>query len=193
MVFMKGRLARLKNFGARARSFQKDLQKGVGFRRVEREGRSSQPQTIIVGTGMHRRLTKKNKPGELDRAEYIVSSLRQYLSSSRLTPSHYVLVDAKSDRQTGVQEYFNRPSIAELENFLTKGEKYVPTREEEQICRKFLGENRGVTSGMLGNAAGEVMRHISRALDHSYIPRPSNFIVLGVDRQKRLRLALVDW
>jgi hypothetical protein len=205
---IRTRHKRLEHFEQRADAFDLALlegESGVDHKRVERD------KAITVGAGNHRRLMVKRIPSHLKHVQKFQNGLLAYCSSHDLKPEHYVLVPVKLSEDTGVMEYFNTPSVEELSNYLElrdsekkRGKPFtLPeaieaagtfnlTRDEWFICKRFSKQNPGVNMENLDAAFMEMNSHIKKANELRLGVHRSNIVVIGQEKEGRIKLAIVD-
>ncbi|GEM_PF-1960530 len=207
---IKGRKRRLRNFKERARAFTADVVKrtGRGYKRLEFDGKE-----LLVGAGKNRRLIGKgsNIYEHLLEGQRRQEMLQQYLRIRQIVPKNYGLVrpasalidpNIKNRLQFtyGVQEFFHRPNLLALEDFLrlkqtgfrNKGEylqHWMRSKEEYFLCKRLMNQHKVITKQKVEDAAQEIGSHLWGAgIDIAL----QNLVVVGVTRQGRLRLAIVD-
>ena len=189
---MRGRKRRLKNFEKRAEAFSK-LTAAEFWKpsRLETRQITRDDRLIQIGAGKHKRLTLKRKPWEYERARIDVPILNAYLHKNKIVPECYVLVHVGFSERTGVQEYFNKPSVNELLHFLSGGGRYLG-KESYFNFKRFIKQpcNKGISYEKLNAACNEFAGHNSKATGYSM--NNSNIIVLGQNRDGKIRLAIVD-
>jgi len=150
---------------------------------------------VLVGTGQHKRLIAKRWPLDLRVANEAYSVLMHSFGDFG-NPKLFVLVKPACSYETGIQEYFEKPSVAELVDFLEAKKSRLPSsylkREQALICKRFTNHplNKGISLEKLRAALGELKDccakvSIGKMFEH-------NIIVLGQNMDGRIRLAMVD-
>ncbi len=186
---IKGLRKRLKSFRNRAKAFAADVEKGKGAKMVLRQGKSME-----VGLGKHKRLVLKRKLGHMRRAKIDQSRFIKFLAANGIKPKHYSFVRINSNSKLGVQEYFHRPSIASLVDYLehkaAKSTRYFKGKEDAVLCKQFANQHKNVTVESLERASDEILKHLREA--DVLFQIPSNIIVVGTARDGKLRFAMVD-
>jgi len=205
---IRTRRKRLEHFEQRADAFDLALMEGVegvDHRHVERD------KDIIVGSGQHRRLMMKRSPRHLEFVGRDYEILLDYYQKKGVKPKHYALERVKFSENTGVMEYFNTPSVDELNNYLKLREvekergkpftlpeaidaagEFDLTRDEWFICKRFSKQNPGITLEKLGNAFDELHGHIRESIGSDVNIVGSNILVLGQMKDGKIKLAIVD-
>ena len=107
-----GRKRRIARIGKRALAFEKDLARKRDFKEVVRDRKP-----VFVGTGLHKGLVAKEHRNHVGRVALNEKRLLAYLDSGGIVPENYELVKVGFDRKTGIQEYFQRPSVNSLIRF----------------------------------------------------------------------------
>lgn len=192
---LKGRKHRLKRFDKRAKAFAGDARIDRESIDLEREHRR-----IMVGTGRHKRLIKKQSATHLINALEQQRLIAEHLRKKKNPPEHYAFVEVKADFQEGVQEYFHKPSVGALMYFFRFKQKGRVAsslgKEDWCLCKQFLGQFKEVTLEKLKVAFKEFEKDFMDSAFEGWPNRfrlPSNTIVLGQNRDGRLRLALIDF
>lgn len=196
-------------FEDRARDFLRDLGRKTispAFKRV----RFGRQKVFDVGLGQYRRLVRKRRPDHLRYTRHLEGKVLRYLKDGLITPEHYELVPVKGDVIDGqaVQEFFDKPTATQLMDFLKLKEprihwskalahrKYL-SMEQVKVCKKLMGQNKGITADKVNDAVDELNRHLKLS---SNSPRAfivnlayrQNVMVLGQTRDGKIRLALID-
>ena len=96
----------------RSQTFEKDLIRHRGSKDVKRD-----QKVVLVGTGIHKRLVAKTNRWHVRRVGIQEKALLAHFKSSNIVPEHYKLVKVGFDPKTGIQEYFQRPTLNTLERF----------------------------------------------------------------------------
>ena len=185
---LKGRARRLRNFLQRARAFERDSFEQKGFNVQKRDGRR-----LTVGVGKHRRLVQKNVSRQANVATVYAEKLFVFLKTNNISPKYYKLERLAFDPETGVQEYFNRPSALSLIHFLNAKEnqlRQVLGKTDANLCKKFMGEFPKVTLEKIDKAKEELFEHLKGVTEYPQVE--SNILVIGQTRNGKLRLAIVD-
>lgn len=188
---LKGRKRRLESFGRRAISFWKAVNKGTGF-----EEKTLDSRAVKIGKGPHKRLIFKTKRSDLRYAKQDYNELSQYYRRRGSQPKKFVLVEIL--HKGNVQEFFHRPSLHSLSIFLGSSEmelkKAQLTRDSALLCKQFANQHRQISLQKLEEAIEELKRDYNAAITDSIAESlsPDNVIVLGQNRDGRLRLAIVD-
>jgi len=202
---IKGRKRRFKSFGQRAASFAADIRKGRSLtaarcKRLELDGTKLQ-----VGTGRNRRLVAKPCDDHMRDAMRAHKGLSEFLGSRKITPRNYELVvptgsfiaaDSKGgiSFSFGVQEFFHRPNLLALRAFFQarqahgRGARQL-SKEEYLLCKQLVNQYRSVTPEKANAAWAEISSHLLGAKKRGL---ERNIVVVGLTRQGRLRLAIVD-
>lgn len=126
-----------------------------------------------------------------------------YFELEGVTPVNYVLDKPAFSEEHRVQEYFNKPSLSLLTKYLKtiKEGRYTPdlSREEALLCKQFINPpcNKGITLERLEETKQEFYRHLKDAglsgdESNELGIDETNVIVLGQNRDERIRLAIVD-
>lgn len=184
---LKGRKRRLKNFGQRARAFVKNAGKAGASSVVVRERKP-----LEVGANENKRLVLKNNPRHIGRAKIDEAGLIGFLEKKKIVPKTYAIVKVAASPELGVQEYFHRPSLRSLIDFIGHKDARIISRspEDMRLCKQFLNQHKGITLERLNEAWVEFSSHLRQAKILFQIE--SNIIVVGQNRDGKLRLALVD-
>ncbi|MFH1126183.1 MAG: hypothetical protein V1703_03580 [Candidatus Altiarchaeota archaeon] len=205
---IKTRHKRLEHFEERAGAFYEDVKElgeGEAYRKVKRDGKA-----ILVGVGKHERLCLKRNPRHVQWAQDLQNLLLKSARSGLIRPEHYELVAIGGSADTGVQEYFHKPSMYQLKRYLEikkdesslgrplritefsqmADDQYL-TREDVLLCRQFMKQFTGVTLEKLENAGVEFDENLFTA-GFRGVMQWANIIVLGQNRDGRIRLALAD-
>ena len=204
---LAGRKRRLKNFDERAAQFKSALMKGrsPASKEIGRDFRN-----ITVGAGQHRRLVIKAKPHHAFVADQLAKMLIADMKAKGTSPKTFVLALPRVT-EGGVQEYFHKPSINSLVEYLYFGKpkknsiaEYRSIRHrailkakqphDYALCKQFANQrqNREITAEQLVEAFDEFNSHLDAMKDGLGRVLSSNIIVLGRTKEGKLRLALVD-
>ncbi len=190
---LAGRRRRLRNFDLRAKQFKNAVERTplTTSKEIIRDTRRAR-----VGTGQHKRLILKNTLPHAKIADKLTRILLSDFQVNSIKPKNFVLVQPRLS-ENGVQEYFNKPSILSLSNYLSnpdfKGDP-MNRKTDYFLCKQFVNQkqNRGITTKQIA----ETMEEFNSKLDdiHDGWGRilPSNLIVLGKTKEGKLRIALVD-
>lgn len=187
---LKGRKRRLKNFKQRAFDFVGDEAFGIGYRRIIRDRKEMQ-----VGTGKHKRLISKISK-HMSNVIPRIRKIEEELLSKKSATESYEIVRAHANTDFAVQEYFNRPSISELLEFFKmkklklKKSSYL-TQETGLMCKSFANRHKGITIEKLEKASAELRNDI-KSTSFTGIVNSGNVIVLGQNRDGKIRLAIID-
>jgi len=150
---------------------------------------------VLVGTGQHKRLTAKRHPLELQFANEVYSKLMHSFRHFG-NPKLFVLVKPACSYETGIQEYFEKPSVAELINFLEAKKSHSPSsylkRKQALICKRFTNHplNKGISLEKLRAALDELKDSCAKVSLGKLFGH--NIIVLGQNMDGKIRLALID-
>lgn len=177
---LKGRARRIKNFGNRAKAFQRDSQK------LQRsEIKFFDTKGVVVGTGQNKRLILK-KRDHLSSTKYWEQKYLDMIKNGTVILEYCELVPVVSDVNTGVQEYFNKPSLYSLREFLASREgRKMPeglSKDDFLRCRQFANQHRGINLSKILEVTEECGKF--------WLDR--NIIVLGQNNAGKVRIALVD-
>lgn len=181
---VQGRKRRLARFDARAQSFAYEFVHGGRSKTIARDGND-----MAVGDKNYRGLIVKMDRNALPESKRRFGAINGYLARRKIVPGHFVLVEAKGAVKNGVhiQDYFHAPSVDMLYNYFI-GKKFE-TKEEYWMCKRFARQFRGITKEKLEMASKELVRY---ALECIIYADPRNTIVLGQNRDGKLRLAIID-
>ena len=190
---LAGRKRRLRNFDERAKQFASALAKKEGS---ASKGANRDFRPITVGTGQHRRLVIKGKPQHAYVADHITKMLLADLQAKKVTPKTFVLVQPRLS-ENGVQEYFHKPSINSLGEYLSPRYREVlkgRRPDDYALSRQFANQrqNKGITYSQLVEAFDEFNGHLDAMKDGLGRVLSTNLIVLGKTKEGKLRLALID-
>jgi hypothetical protein len=178
---LKGRKRRLKNLKPRVESFD-------NFLWNKAEGRPESVPRNVIGEGTHKRLIKKRVGWHGRRAKQMEGDLLRLFEKRGRKPEKYVVVKVGFHAETGIQEYFSRPSIASLSLFL-QGKTAGLTKRDFLLCRQFLGKY-PVSAEGLEAAKKELFSDLADIGEIAQIP--SNTVVVGRLKDGKFRFALVD-
>ena len=190
----KGKKARLKNFQERANQFEHEVetrrQKNTTL--ISRDDRP-----LIIGIRFNKRLALKSKPHQTLLANKITQILKEYFAKNGIKGKTFELVETASNAKGSVQEYFNKPTIPALLEYIEskqEGKKPNLSLEDYTLCKQFINQRRNyfVTPDKLYLAALEFNAHLNTIREGLGRVLPSNLVVLGITRQRKIRLALVD-
>jgi|GEM_PF-1626906 len=195
---LKGTRRRLKNFDSSATAFTKDFRKGNGYSQEKRHY-----TTIFVGRGNNRRrIIKPTLAGrtEMELAKQAETILIECAKKS--SADSFVFVPVKSNPKLGVQQYFNKPSLRSLWQYFWAKKRnrksWFGSREEYLVIKGFVKSNPKINYEALLEAESELMdvlwdsgvtKFLSR---NTYNFSSKNIIVLGQNKDGKLRLAFID-
>ncbi len=195
---LKGRERRLKHFERRAEAFTRAIDK-EGYYEGQRFSKWIQrDKRVKIGVGEHKRLVEK-RLGHVGPAKIVEASLKNYLKKNKITPKYYSLVEIGASSKFKVQEYFNKPSAAELDEFLrtrqaSSKEKRISkklSRKQALLCKSFVNQHKGITLEKLQKAIVELQKHCTKIPSRIALIS-TNAIVLGLTKEGKIRLAVVD-
>jgi len=197
---IKGRKRRLRNFQQRAKDFAAGCRKRTGYKTLELDGKP-----LSVGAGKHRRLVGKFSDNDMLEGQRRQEMLQSYLRGHKIVPQNYELVQPASaligaeakkiiSLPFGVQEFFHRPNLLVLRAFfwgkqVRAGRLRALSKEEFLLCKQLVNQYKAVTAQKVEAAAQEIEARFSGA--GTYVAM-QNLVVVGITRQGRLRLAIVD-
>lgn len=87
-----------------------------------------------------------------------------------------------------MQEYFEKPSLQALQRFRDNASGL--SEHDRLLCRKLLKQYPGMTARALSHAENELQAHLK--IVKLQIPVLSNIIALGLTKEGKVRLAIVD-
>lgn len=207
----RGRRRRIRHFENRAEAFERDIKRGVGFRRAVRDGKE-----IIVGTGKHRRLVKKPQNSNFRMISPFIRQIEEALvlreKNPETRPKSYVLVPLEAAPDLEIQEYMQKPTLYQLITFLEMKEgpkatrpKGSPTlnKEELRLCKRFVKQYPNITLKMLRELHRELRNDVidvaPEKMIFQYHFTPRNVLVLGQRKggksgkgDRRIKIAIID-
>lgn len=207
---LKGIQRRRRHFMERAHALFGAVEKG---RKAEYEAMKRQDTPIIIGRGKHRRLVIKTT-WHLECTMMLQEKLLSFLKTEGITPQHYSLHEVRAARLGGativpgltgsavVQEYFDKPTVAELLSYFHwkagREQRRLPSKGTILLCKKLTGthDNKKLTPDKVQEAYRELYRHAhdKKVLGKDFHPiAEQNVVVLGLTRDAKVRLALIDY
>ncbi|MEK6958501.1 MAG: hypothetical protein AABW59_00485 [archaeon] len=195
----RGRKRLLKTFTSRMQSFLGSIRKGKGEGKTY-ETLKGNSEEMKIGRGPNKHLVEK-RGQRVERAAKAERELIDYLKRMRSTTKNFSLVQVHGEvmkKTIGVQEYFERPRINDLISYITSagsltqgGKKF--TKRDIEICKKFIKNpvNKNITVKKLAQARDEISGLLNNNT-HARNMFNTSIIVLGINADGRLRLAIVD-
>lgn len=201
-----GRKNRNKRFLNRARSFVRSPKK-----KGEIVEEIFDDASITIGKRSNRRLVLK-RPRDRAATHYLQQRMGEYLAENKIQPEHFVLVTPEGAEVGGhwIQEYFQKPTMRTLAFYFRaigskKKQKELPY-SSYLLARSFIKNPRNapITSSKVSSAYAELFRYYSYAVASNFIHFSGhplspglalvgkNIVVLGINRDGKLRLAIID-
>ncbi len=190
------RKKRLKTFEKKAQQFKqavkrKDEQTTQTITRDSRE--------IVIGRKQNKGLIFKRNIAEVRVVRFLESKLIEFYNSKNIKPKTYQLHGLQAS-ELGVQEYKKTPTILSLRHYLfLKQQKrkmlLAKFKEDYFICKKFVNEFKlKITMDELEKVEFELNNHLKEATKKKIASMisPSNILILGRNRDGRLRIAIID-
>ncbi|MEI7961879.1 MAG: hypothetical protein WCI04_06105 [archaeon] len=192
---MKGRQRRLKYFEHRAEAFNVAISKGEGFRETTMNERA-----VKVGKGKHKRLILKRTV----HYNTLANPLMKFIEELEINPAEtFTLVKLGFSPKFNIQEYLDKPTAEMLFHFfqrryLKKSERTLKQSrlvEEALKCKRFINQNKKISFNLLKKALEELdtRAHKDNSQLHNFPTAAVNIIIMGQNRDGKLRLALADY
>ncbi len=187
----RGRQRRLRNFAKRVQAFSRDIKREKSVKKIKRD-----VDLVTVGTGVHRRLIKKNA---LDFANLNKVNLALFsaIANGGIKPQNYELVKVTHLDAGGIgaQEYFEKPTVRELGIYFyeksskKRGGPKALTKEQALLCKRVANKDKSLDLSKVEAAFIELQEHCSQVF--TFCPVRKNIVVFGI-RNGKIRLAIID-
>ena len=203
-----GKRRRFRNFEKNAENFAIETSHSTGFRLLTRIGR-----TFRIGVGAKSRRMIQKSTTHMQKALEHQAWLLEQIAQGSVQPKRFTIepftgiipkqLQKKADQtfSVGVQQYYDKPTIHNLVAYLelkTKGRTECKlSKEEYLLAKRFMKrqEHAGITLKELLGVNKEIA-NISKTnpdLDSFiYIPWSSNTVVQGVNKNRTLRVTIID-
>jgi hypothetical protein len=204
--FMRRRAARLKNFEQRAKSFVQHGSLSDQFARFKHVTRDQHP--LRIGVGQHKRLALKLNVSHiedmLDLEERLFTHLKKHPAEHfqliKLAVTILPEIQFHPPSMVAVQEYQHKPTLATLADyfFLKEGKPNLwgelrnMKKEDYFLAKQFARQHRGITLEKLKLVKEELWNATHKASHLNDYGNTTNVLVLGLNHDGKLRIALVD-